>query len=154
MTLLEINNRGTVSGYYTTAAGEIHSFFFENGVFRDLRHPDRASTGTSVLLANNGVMFNNWSVFSSQTAGIYDPETGHWTALPKVEGKNMNLAQRMNDGDMGVGIACEGDWLSISTAFPGREIQFGMRTNPPLTPARLRHGRWASTTAKRSSEVC
>ncbi len=102
----DINNRGTVTGCYAVSNGEVHTFFFANGVFRDLAHP--GSTVTCMSETNNGMVYGNWGTTDKQTAGFYDAETGQWTAIPDIPNKPMNYFWRVNEAGLGVGDACEG----------------------------------------------
>jgi probable HAF family extracellular repeat protein len=102
----DINNRGTVVGCYALSNGETRTFFFEDGVFRDLAHP--GSTVTCMSETNSGLVYGNWGATDQQTAGFYDAETGQWAALPDVPNKAMNYFWRVNDAGLGVGDACEG----------------------------------------------
>ena len=67
---------------------------------------------TNLIVADSGILFGNWGEYSSQTAGMYDPETDQWTALPEIPGKPVNVGNRMNDAGIGTGAACEGDYGS------------------------------------------
>ena len=110
VTPLDINNRGTVSIIITNFfPPEVYTvLLFKDGTFRKIQHP--GSTITSMIASNDGILFGNWGEFDRQTAGVYNPATDRWTALPDISGKPLVFGQRMNDAGRAIGQACEGVW--------------------------------------------
>lgn len=112
MVALDITNSGTVSViYFNSADWTQTALLYEDGIFKKtIRQP--GSMVTNLIVADNGILFGNWGDYSSQTAGMYDPETDQWTALPGIPGKPVNIGNRMNDAGVGTGTACEGAYGS------------------------------------------
>lgn len=108
----EIDNSGLVSGFYTPAqSNEVRTFFIENGVFTDVRHPDPTMTVISLCATNNGRQYGNWGDQLRQTAGFRDPRTNQWTELPEFRPDlPMNFLSRMNESGLSVGSSCAGIW--------------------------------------------
>jgi hypothetical protein len=109
----DITNSGMVSISFTVfdslgnATGQ-DTLLFEDGMFKTIKHPGSAIT--SLIAANNGILFGNWGDLKTMEAGMYNPKTDQWTALPPVPNKPVNIGYRMNDAGVGVGSACEGAW--------------------------------------------
>jgi hypothetical protein len=130
----DINNSGTVSVTFNTATGQ-DTLLFEDGMLKTVKHP--GSDVTSLIAANNGMLFGNWGDSKTMTAGMYNPKTDQWTALPPVPNKPVNIDYRMNDAGVGVGAACEGTWHSYYSCIAWtwdshrRAYQFRRRTLKP-----------------------
>ena len=108
----DITNSGIVSGYYSPQGyTNVHTFFFENGVYTDLTEP--GATHTSMVVTNNGRQYGNWGSSTEQVAGFRDQKTGQWTALPNYGSYLMNFIWRMNEAGLSVGDSCEGIWGNI-----------------------------------------
>jgi len=107
-----INDAGLISGYFFDANSNFHGFVQRDGLATTHDYPGALDTVLGDA-SNAGIVIGNYGG-SAQHAVLLDAELGTWTTLPDIPNLPVNLGDGINNRGVGTGVACAGDFVSLT----------------------------------------